>query len=177
MPELPEVETIRKALENYLVGHKITEVKVNAPKIFSGDKTVLIGGKVKSVRRFAKILCLDLSNGYSIVVHIKLTGQFIYRGPNLKNIPGLSKKVIGGIPGKHTHVVFSLDRGGALYYNDVRRFGWIKVVKTHEVEDEPFIKKLGPEPFGKLTFELFSGVLSKSGRPIKIVLMDQEKIA
>jgi len=177
MPELPEVETIRKALENYLVGHKITEVKVNAPKIFSGDKTVLIGGKVKSVRRFAKILCLDLSNGYSIVVHIKLTGQFIYRGPNLKNIPGLSKKVIGGIPGKHTHVVFSLDRGGALYYNDVRRFGWIKVVKTNEVEDEPFIKKLGPEPFGKLTFELFSGVLSKSGRPIKIVLMDQEKIA
>ena len=176
MPELPEVETIRQGLEKYLVGHTIIEVQVNAPKVFSGDKGVLIGGKVKSVRRFAKILCLDLSNGYSIVAHIKLTGQFIYRGPNLKNTPDLSKKVIGGVPGKHTHVVFSLDRGGALYYNDIRRFGWIKVVKTEEVEEEPFIKKLGPEPLGKLTFELFSKALSKSNRPIKIVLMDQEKI-
>jgi len=176
MPELPEVETIRQGLEKYLVGHKITDVKVNAPKVFSGEPKVLIGGKIKGVRRFAKVLCIDLSNGYSIVVHIKLTGQFIYRGPNLKSPPDLSKKVVGGVPGKHTHVVFSLDRGGTLYYNDVRRFGWIKVVRTKEVGEEPFIKKLGPEPFGKLTFELFKGVLSKSGRPIKIALMDQEKI-
>src|SRR3989344_6525751 len=176
MPELPEVETIRKGLEKYLVGHKVTDVKVNAPKIFSGEPGTLIGGKIKGVRRFAKVLSIDLSNGYSIVVHIKLTGQFIYRGPNLKSPPDLSKKVVGGVPGRHTHVIFSLDHGGTLYYNDVRRFGWIKVVKTRKVEEEPFIKKLGPEPFGKLTFEFFSKVLSQSGRPIKIVLMDQEKI-
>jgi formamidopyrimidine-DNA glycosylase len=176
MPELPEVETIKKGLEKYLVGHKILKVTVNNPKVFSGSPKNLVGGKIKGVRRFAKVLSIDLSNGYSIVSHIKLTGQFIYRGPKLKNPPNLSKKIVGGVPGRHTHVIFDLDREGALYYNDVRRFGWIKEVKTSQVEEIPFIKKLGPEPFGKLTFELFNSVLSKSSRPIKIVLMDQEKI-
>ena len=124
-----------------------------------------------------------MDNGFSIVSHIKLTGQFIYRGPNLKKISELSRKVVGGLGGKHTHVTFDLDRGGKLYYNDVRRFGWIKVVKTKDVSEVPFIKKLGPEPFGsargkpsKLTLELFIEILSRSSRPIKILLMDQEKI-
>jgi formamidopyrimidine-DNA glycosylase len=175
MPELPEVETIKKGLEKYLVGHTITNVKVNNSKVFEGDPKALIGGKIKAVRRFAKVLCMDLSNGFSVVSHIKLTGQFIYRGPKLKTL-SLSKKVVGGVPGPHTHIIFSLDKGGDLYYNDVRRFGWIKVVKTKDVENIPFIKKLGPEPFGKLTFEYFKSVLSKSSRPIKIVLMDQEKV-
>jgi formamidopyrimidine-DNA glycosylase len=176
MPELPEVETIKRGLEKYLVGHTIIDVKVNTPKVFAGDAKALLKGKIETVRRFAKVLCLDLTNGFSIVAHIKLTGQFIYRGPKLKNPPDLSKKIVGGVPGPHTHVIFSLDKGGNLYYNDVRRFGWIKVVKTREVEEIPFIKKLGPEPFGKLTFEYFNSLLCKSVRPIKIVLMDQEKI-
>ncbi len=176
MPELPEVETIRLQLEKYLKNHKVVGVEIKNSKIFSGEKKGVIGGKVKGVRRFAKVLSIDLSNNYSILIHVKLTGQLIYRGPNLKNPPDLSKKIIGGVPGKHTHVTFSLDKGGVLYYNDVRRFGWIKVVKTKEVEKTPFIGKLGPEPFGKLTLDLFRQILLKSGRPIKVVLMDQEKI-
>ena len=148
-------------------------VEVKNPKIFSGDEKKLVGGKIIAVRRFGKVTVIDLSNAYSIVSHIKLTGQFIYRSP--KPLP-LSPKVVGGVPGKHTHVIFKLDRGGALYYNDVRRFGWIKVVKTDQVENVPFIQKLGPEPFGKLTLEIFRTILSKSSRPVKVVLMDQEKI-
>lgn len=175
MPELPEVETIRLELEKYVVGHKIEDVEIRNPK-YDLPKKEVIGGKIKVVRRFAKVLSIDLANSNSILVHVKLTGQLIYRGPNLKNPPDLSNKVIGGIPGKHTHVTFKLDKGGFLYYNDVRRFGWIRVVKTKEVETEPFIKKLGPEPFGKLTPTLFREILAKSSRPIKIVLMDQEKI-
>jgi len=175
MPELPEVETIRGQLEKYLRGHKVSGVDAHY-KNFEGQGKDLIGGKVVNVRRFGKVTVIDFDNGFSIVAHIKLTGQFIYRGPNLENVPDLSKKVIGGVPGKHTHVIFKLDKKGNLYYNDVRRFGWIKIVKTSQVENIPFISKLGPEPFGKLTFELFSQILSKSSRPIKIVLMDQEKI-
>src|SRR3990167_6522826 len=182
MPELPEVETIRGKLEKYLIGHKITGVESHY-KNFEGEGKNLVGGKVKGIRRFGKVLAIELDKGYSVVVHIKLTGQFIYRGSNLKNVPTLSGKVIGGVPGKHTHVTFDLDRGGKLYYNDVRRFGWIKVVKTKDVSEVPFIKKLGPEPFGsargkpsKLTLELFIEILSRSSRPIKILLMDQEKI-
>lgn len=176
MPELPEVETIRLQLEKYLKNHKVIDVEIKNSKIFSGEKKDVVGGKIKGVRRFAKVLSIDLSNGHSVLIHVKLTGQLIYRGPNLKSPPDLSKKIVGGVPGKHTHVIFKLDRAGVLYYNDVRRFGWIKVTKTKEVEKFPFIEKLGPEPFGKLTLDLFRGILSKSGRPIKIVLMDQEKI-
>ena len=176
MPELPEVETVRKQLEKFLKGHKIEEVQVNVPKIFSGNSKDLIGAKVEEIRRFAKVLSIDLSNGYSIVIHIKLTGQLIYRGPNLEQVPNLSKKVVGGVPGRHTHVIFKLDKNGWLYYNDVRRFGWIKVIKTNEVEKTGFVGKLGPEPFGKLTPNLFKEILSKSKRPIKILLMDQEKM-
>src|SRR3972149_5931928 len=175
MPELPEVETIRGQLEKYLVGHKVTGVAVHY-KNFEGEGKRLIGGKVTRIRRFGKVTVIDLDNGYSVVAHIKLTGQFIYRGPNLKGTLVLSKKVVGGVSGKHTHVTFKLDKNGVLYYNDVRRFGWIKIVKTKGVEEIPFIKKLGPEPLGKLAFELFKQILSKSGRPVKIVLMDQEKI-
>lgn len=182
MPELPEVETIRMQLEKYLVGHKIGSVDVKY-KNFEGNSKNLVDGEVKKIRRFGKVLSIDLDNGYSVVVHIKLTGQLIYRGPKLKSPSDLSKKVVGGIPGKHTHVIFSLDKGGKFYYNDVRRFGWIKVVKTKDVSEVPFIKKLGPEPFGsaqgkpsKLTLALFTEILSRSSRPIKILLMDQEKI-
>src|SRR3972149_10990987 len=183
MPELPEVETIRIQLEKYLVEHKVKSVEARY-KNFEGNGRDLEGGKVKGIRRFGKVLVIDLANGYSIVIHIKLTGQFIYRGPNLLKAESLSPKVSGGLGGKHTHVIFHLDKGGFLYYNDVRRFGWIKIVKTKDVSEVPFIKKLGPEPLvaGRssgqaiLTFELFEGIVSKSSRPIKILLMDQEKI-
>jgi formamidopyrimidine-DNA glycosylase len=174
MPELPEVETIKLQLEKFLKGKRIISVEVRNGKIFQGDENKLIGGKVVGVRRFGKVTSIDLSNNYSILTHVKLTGQYIYRGPDLKN-DVLSKKVIGGIPGPHTHVIFKFEKG-ILYYNDVRRFGWIRVVKTSEVETEPFIKKLGPEPLRDLTLKIFSEILSKSGRAIKVVLMDQEKL-
>jgi formamidopyrimidine-DNA glycosylase len=176
MPELPEVETMRLQLKKYLVGHKITSVDVKNRKTFQGDEKKIIGGKVAGTRRFGKVSVIDIDNGYSILTHVKLTGQYIYRGPNLKNPSKLSSKVIGGVPGPHTLVIFNLDRGGELYYNDVRRFGWIRIEKTEDVEKEKFIVKLGPEPFKDLTLEIFKLILLKSGRPIKIVLMDQEKM-
>jgi formamidopyrimidine-DNA glycosylase len=183
MPELPEVETIKLFLGRFLKGHRIISVDVNYKKTFQGDKEKIIGGKVIGTRRFGKVTVIDLDNGYSILAHVKLTGQFIYRGPNLPRPHDLSEKVKGGIPGKHTHVVFTLDHGGRLYFNDVRKFGWIRVEKTSDVENVAYIKKLGPEPFGKvsgkpylLTLEIFEKILSASSRPVKIVLMDQTKI-
>lgn len=176
MPELPEVESIKLQLAKYLIGHKIESVEIRNPK-FQLPEDKIVGGKVTGTRRFGKVTVMDLSNGYSILAHVKLTGQFIYRGPNLPNPKPLSGKIVGGIPGPHTMVIFNLDRGGVLYYNDVRRFGWIKIVKTEEVEKEKFISKLGPEPFKNLTLEKFGEILSKTSRMIKVVLMDQEKIS
>ena len=166
---------MRLQLKKYLTGHKIVSVEIKNQKTFQSDEKKIIGGMVTDTRRFGKVSVIDLDNGYSILTHVKLTGQYIYRGPNLKNPSKLSSKVIGGIPGPHTLVVFHLDRGGELYYNDVRRFGWIRIEKTEDVEKEKFIVKLGPEPFKDLTLEIFKSILLRSGRPIKIVLMDQKK--
>jgi len=177
MPELPEVESIKLQLQKYLVGHTLEKVEVKNPRLWTGDVKDVEGAKVKDIRRFAKVLSIDLSSGYSIVIHIKLTGQLLYRGPNLKNPPELSKKVLGGIPGPHTHVIFHLDNGGFLYYNDVRRFGWLKVVETAKLEEQnEFVAKLGPEPFKDLTKEKFVEILKKGNRPVKILIMDQAKM-
>jgi formamidopyrimidine-DNA glycosylase len=175
MPELPEVETVRMGLEKYLVGHKIENVKLITSTVFTGDVKDLLNAKIIKVRRFAKVLSIDLDNGFSIIIHIKLTGQLIYRGNNLKDPGELSKKVNGGLGGKHTHIIFELDKG-FLYYNDFRRFGWVKVIKTTEVERSSFIGKLGPEPFRDLNLELFRNVMSSTKRSVKVVLMDQGKI-
>jgi formamidopyrimidine-DNA glycosylase len=175
MPELPEVEAIKLQLGIFLKGHTITGVEIRNTKL-EIRKENIIGGTVIGTRRFGKVAVIDLDNKYSILTHVKLTGQFIYRGPNLKNPKELSKKVVGGIPGPHTLVIFNLDKKGVLYYNDIRRFGWIRVEKTEDVENEKFIKKLGPEPFKDLTLEKFKALLSKTKRPVKIVIMDQEKM-
>ena len=176
MPELPEVETMKLQLGQFLTGHNIKDVEIRNLKIFSGNPKDIIGGKIVGTRRFGKVSVIDLSNGYSILTHVKLTGQFIYRGPNLVSPEKLSPKVTGGVPGPHTLVIFHLDKGGELYYNDVRRFGWIRIEKTQDVEKEKFIVKLGPEPFKGLTLQVFQIILSKTKRPVKIVIMDQEKM-
>lgn len=176
MPELPEVESVKRKLESLLKGHTLEKVEVKSKSVINGPLNKLEGGKFKCARRFGKVTVLDFSNGYSVVVHVKLTGQLIYRGPNLKSPPKLSPKVTGGLGGKHTHVIFHLDKGGTLYYNDVRKFGWIKVVKTSEVPEIDFIKKLGPEPLDGLTRKKFKEIVSSSRSYIKTLLMDQKKI-
>ncbi len=172
MPELPEVETLRLGLIKYVVGHKIEDVEMAHPKIFQGDALNVIGSKITGVRRVGKGLILDLSNGYVLAIHIKLTGQLVYRDAQTKNV-SLSAKVGGSLPNKFTHVIFKLDKDSKLYYNDQRRFGWIKVIKNSEVNNLPFFRDMGPEPFKDLTFPRFKFVLSRKVTKIKPALMDQ----
>lgn len=194
MPELPEVENIRIQLEKYLVGlprggalrgHKIENVEIRDKKYAIRDKKKIIGAKIKNVRRFGKALVIDLDNNCSVVIHIKLTGQLIYRGPNLGKVPNLSTKVLGGLEGKHTHVIFHLDKDAKLYYNDVRKFGWIKIVQSSKLKVESdFIARLGPEPVvddknppeNPLTLGKFREIVGSTSRAIKTLLMDQNKI-
>lgn len=166
MPELPEVETIKNQLGKYLVGHQIEDIEIKVPKIFPSGKEKLIGGKIRDTRRFGKVLVVDLNNGYSFLIHLKLTGQVVYNGKQFKNGPN-----------KFTRVIFSLDHGAKLFFNDSRKFGWIRVEKTAEVEKEAFIKKLGPEPFKDLTLSKFIQAVNSTSRPIKILLMDQERLS
>ncbi len=176
MPELPEVENIRLQLEKYLVNHVVKNIDVRWGKSFARGKEKLFEGRIIKVRRFGKVLSMDFANGHSALIHVKMTGQLIYQGPNKKDKKPLSKKVVGGVPGKHTHVIFQLDRGGILYFNDYRKFGWIDVVRSENIAKHKFIKKLGPEPLGKLNIRLFEKIVSSTSRQIKLLLMDQSKI-
>lgn len=174
MPELPEVETIKLQLEKYIVGETIKKLEIRNKK-YNLEPGHIIGQKIVGIRRFAKQLAIDLDNNYSIMIHVKMTGQLLYRGKRLphvaKGFERLSPKVIGGLGGKHTHLIFHLDDGD-LYYNDVRQFGWIKVVNSEQLT----VNSFAPEPLKDLTLEYFTNLLCKSKRNIKVLLMDQSKI-
>jgi formamidopyrimidine-DNA glycosylase len=175
MPELPEVETLKLGLEKYLVGHKIEDVEVRKTKIFQGDPQKVIGATVLKIERVGKGLIIVLDNGFSLVIHLKLTGQMVYRDKNLQNLV-LSIKAGGILPNKHTHVIFTLDKGANLFYTDTRQFGYIKVIKSDELKTLTLFKDMGPEPFKDLTLEIFEKTLAKSALAIKILLMDQKRI-
>lgn len=164
MPELPEVETIRLGLKKFVVGHTIKNIELRLPKQFRGDPSLAIGGKITGVRRYGKGLVIDLDNGYSLAVHVKMTGQLIFSHLPL-------------VIGKYTHVIFHLDNDNALLYNDMRQFGWIHVLPTSEVGNLPFFKRLGKEPLKDLTFQDFKAILQKYKTPIKLLIMDQTRIA
>jgi len=180
MPELPEVETIRLGLQKYLLGSTVTDIEVRLPKMVSGEVAKVKGAKVLGVRRFGKGLVIDLDNDLSITIHVKMTGQLIYEGSQLSPKRTLSPTVGGTLPNQFTHVIFKLKETGGdahLYYNDIRQFGWIKIIETAQLSEQSYFKELGPEPLKDLTLEKFSDILKKKKTPIKPLLMDQKVIA
>lgn len=162
MPELPEVETIKRELEKAVLGKKITEVCVRHPKVIrepSVDKFKkgLTGATVRNILRKAKVLILELSNGKSLVIHLKMTGQLIYPGT-----------------GRNSRVSFRLSDGKFLDFRDLRLFAELRLLDDWRSLE--FIQGLGPEPFG-LSEDKFKEALSKKRTKIKPLLMDQKFIS
>lgn len=179
MPELPEVETIRLGLQDKIVGLKISDIEIRLAKIFQGRPQDIIGSKVQNLRRRAKILLIDLDNNLSLVVHLKMSGQLVYHKDGKQATFGHPIPFAGTIlPAKSTHAIFTFSDGSVLYFNDIRQFGYIKVVKTSEVEKLKAIEEFGPEPLTpEFTPEKFKEIILKKKMPIKLVLMDQTQIA
>ena len=180
MPELPEVETIKRQLDEKLKGLKIAKIEVLNKKSFIGEAKEIKGKIVCGVGRRAKITLIELSNGVYLAIHLKLTGQLIYREKSGKEKTLVEENsgpfAIKELPNKFTRVIITFDNNGKLYFNDLRMFGWIKVVREiGEIAKE----KLGPEAIDETAFSLdyFHQVLAKSRKPIKLVIMDQTKIA
>jgi formamidopyrimidine-DNA glycosylase len=182
MPELPEVETIRRGLEESLIGHTVEDVDVRLRRIFHGDEKEIIGAKFFKIKRFGKALVLELDNNFSLAIHVKMTGQLVYRGK------GSGSNFTKHLPDKFTHVIFRLD-DGVLFYNDIRQFGWIKILKTEDVQRQNFFKELGPEPpvinssqstssreKETLSLDKFKTLLHGKNTNIKVLLMDQKRI-
>lgn len=175
MPELPEVETIKRGLKKFIIHQKITNITVHCEKSFQGESKIAEGQTITAIRRFGKALILDLSNNYSLMIHLRMTGQLIYDGKERYAAGHPSDNFTSKLPNKQTRVVLKLENG-TLYFNDQRKFGFIKVIKTESVESDAFIKKLAKEPW-EMTIEEFHEKLQKhKNSPIKAVILDQTVI-
>lgn len=211
MPELPEVETVRSGLARLLAGLIVASVEVHdSPKSFPNAKSdvsqFLIGAHVGQVSRRGKALIIGLSTGYSLFIHLKMTGQLVFvaekyeapfdklrageRTMNEDNDAQSSQGVrfgaghpndslIGSLPDRSTRVTIGFTDGSHLYFNDQRKFGWVKLLPSELVAEEPFMKSLGPEPLEpEFTHKLFiTRVKRRSKTSIKAALLDQTVLA
>lgn len=183
MPELPEVETVRIGLTSLLPGKVVKDVTHDWPKSFPNAPAYvakfLIGAKIKEVRRRAKVLIIDLSSRYSLVVHLKMTGQLVYVGKKRFGAGHPNDSLISKLPDKSTRVTIDFKDNSKLFFNDQRKFGWMKLLPTLEVSEIDFMKKVGPEPLeDDFTFDIFLERLKRRQKsPIKAVLLDQTVLA
>lgn len=184
MPELPEVETVKIGLYRLLPGREIASVEHDWPNSFpNAEQDVakfMIGAKVTDVRRRAKVLLIDLSSKYSLIIHLKMTGQLVFRSSSDKFAAGHpNDSLIGKLPDKSTRVTVSFSDGSKLYFNDQRKFGWMRLIPSLEVPNLDFFKKVGPEPLSSdFTWQaLRDRLMRRPGSNIKSVLLDQTVIA
>ncbi len=167
MPELPEVETIKRQLNNKLKGKRIKKIEVRLVKFVKAPikkfKQAVEGAEIKKISRRAKLLIIELGNGYRLAIHLKLTGQLIFNQE----------------PGKHTHLIYYFNDGTKLIHNDLRQFGFVKLIAKDELADYLAKEKFGPEPLTQeFSLKLFKDLLSKRKKSqIKPLLMDQKFIA
>ncbi|MDO8667779.1 MAG: bifunctional DNA-formamidopyrimidine glycosylase/DNA-(apurinic or apyrimidinic site) lyase [bacterium] len=180
MPELPEVETIVRDLDKKLKNKKLVAIDSRDKKVFQLSRKELknlLGKKVIAVRRRAKMIVFDFG-GYYLIIHLKMTGQLVLKtktGWLAGGHPILNKS--GGLPNKFSRVIFKFNDGSRLFFNDIRRFGWIKLIDKDE-----FLKfnlGLGIEPLSSdFTLEYFKQVLERRKRiKIKQALLEQKYLA
>lgn len=174
MPELPEVETIRSQLGKLIVGRKIKKVDVGLPRMvklpLDRFRKIVLNSKIKSINRRAKILIFELSNGWSMLIHLKLSGRLIFQPKGAKLQPEDTK---------WNHLIYYFQDGSRLFHNDLRQFGYVKLVETDKLADFFKKEKFGPEPLKKyFTFNDFSAILKRKPKAkIKQFLMDQQNIS
>lgn len=184
MPELPEVETVRRGLRALIIGKKVKTVEYDTPKSFPNTPqdvaAFLEGATITEVRRRAKVLMIDLSGDYTLVIHLKMTGQLVYRAGAVAFGAGHpNESLVGKLPDKSTRVTIVFTDDSRLFFNDQRKFGWIRLMPTVEVPNIDFMKKVGPEPLeADFTAKEFAERFKRRARTnIKAALLDQTVVA
>lgn len=184
MPELPEVETIRADLSRVIVNKKIKNFEVRVkkavhPQSVKKIKADLVGAKIIAAKRRAKMLILSLDTKQHLLVHLKMTGQLIYEPTNGRVIMGGHPQPGGhlNLPNQYTRAIFTFTDRSKLFFNDLRKFGWLRTASQAELEE--MVAKVGPEPLSPdFTLPYFAGILRRyPNRPIKQILLDQRLIA
>lgn len=214
MPELPEVETVRRGLAELLPGRVVARTAVfDSPKSFPNApadvEQFLYGARVTAVRRRAKVLMIDLDTRYTLVVHLKMTGQLVFRQSSRHSARVFPKKsrgprkvaqdffadtareiddfagghpndsLIGALPDRSTRVQIDFTDESRLFFNDQRKFGWVKLLPTDEVKNLPFMQKVGPEPLDETTRaeDFIQRIRRRQNSMIKPAFLDQAVIA
>jgi formamidopyrimidine-DNA glycosylase len=177
MPELPEVETVRRGLAPHLVGARLVKVTQNRPDLrfplperFAARLT---GARIETLERRAKYLLAALDTGETLVAHLGMTGRFTIGDHQ----PGRFHNQAGGVE-KHTHIVFETDKGRVIAFNDARRFGYMDLLPTATLREHPWFKGLGPEPLGDdFNPKALAAAIKGKKQNIKVTLLDQRIVA
>ncbi|MFA5076084.1 MAG: bifunctional DNA-formamidopyrimidine glycosylase/DNA-(apurinic or apyrimidinic site) lyase [Patescibacteria group bacterium] len=183
MPELPEVETIVRELNQKIKGKKIKTIEVHIAKMINLSVAVfrkkIVGATIRNIRRRAKIIIIDLGKADFVIVHLKMTGQLIYQAKSGQLIVG-GHSIVGGLvdlPNRYTQIIWQFTDGSHLFYNDLRKFGWFKSVSSKQLA--AIEQKYGIEPLSsEYNLKSFEQIIKCYPRKkIKQLLLDQELIA
>ncbi len=183
MPELPEVETVARGLRRLIVGKNIVKVSHDNAKSFPNSlvevNNFMVGANIGGVRRRAKVIIIDLDDSWSLVAHLKMTGQLVYGGEEIWGAGHPNDDFLAELPVRATRVQIEFSDGSKLFFNDQRKFGWMKLLPTAEIKNMPFFVKVGPEPLeDSFTLENFIDRFKRKKRSaIKAALLDQSVIA
>lgn len=183
MPELPEVETVRRGLERLIVGKVVASVAHDWDKSFPNAphdvEHFLYGATIITIRRRAKVLLIDLSTDYTLVIHLKMTGQLVFVGSERFGAGHPNDSLVSQLPDRSTRVTLTFADGTKLYFNDQRKFGWMRLVPTVMVPEIDFMKRVGPEPLeDEFTSDDFiPRVRRRKNSSIKAAILDQTVVA
>ncbi|MFN3971520.1 MAG: bifunctional DNA-formamidopyrimidine glycosylase/DNA-(apurinic or apyrimidinic site) lyase [Gemmobacter sp.] len=177
MPELPEVETVRRGLVPVMEGRHITAAAVNRPDLRwplpEGMGARLTGARVLALRRRSKYILADLSSGETLLIHLGMSGRMLVSGAVLGQFHHPHPA-----PGKHDHVVLEMEGGARVTFNDARRFGMMDLMATDAQEAHPLLAALGPEPMGNGFSETYLAERLRGRQtPVKAALLDQHLVA
>jgi len=182
MPELPEVETIRRDLARVLIGQKVVDFKADKPRLLRSPlklyKIKLVGATILSVKRRAKLLLFELSSDYVLIIHLKMTGQLVWRSQVGKvRSGGHPIQGVDQVPNKFTYITLKLSSGGKLFFNDVRQFGYWQLIPKRDLLRQ--LQHYGPEPLARnFSLNEFSRRLGRhANTTIKSALLNQTVVA
>jgi len=182
MPELPEVEVVKKSLKNKIIDLSFRKVLINTNKLrYTINKDlnkIIINKKILSIDRRSKYILINLEKNITILTHLGMTGKFFLVDKKKIHSKTSFYYKISNRDKKHNHVIFFLNNDTKLIYNDIRKFGFIKIISTKDISKNKHLETLGPEPLSKkFNLGYFEKKASNKKKNLKNILMDQSFVA